>query len=89
MSTLAIELDATLASLAPQDAQVLERDVRDALRRARTKEAAPEKPSDEDWGEVMDLMRQHKPELVECIGALADVEFEAPPDLPPEPLKEW
>lgn len=89
MSSLALELDAALARLAPQQARALESDVRDALRKARAKEFTPARPSDEDWGEVMDLMRQHKPDLADCIGALADVEFEAPPDPAPEPLKEW
>lgn len=81
MSTLAIDLQATLASLDNDSATKLERLVRDALALVRTAKQPDGRGVDANGWPVGYFER--------TFGCLADQEFEAPADPPPEPLKEW
>lgn len=79
MTTIALELERTLARLAPEKARVLESKVREVI-----SEVAEEKPLP-----TIEEMKRRMPEFADVIGSLGDAEFELPPDLPLPPAKTW
>ena len=79
MTTIALELELTLARLEPEKARVLESKVRKVIC-----EVAEEKPLP-----TIEEMKLRMPEFADVIGSLGDAEFELPPELPLSPAKTW
>jgi hypothetical protein len=79
VTTIALELERTLARLEPEKARALESKVRKVI-----SEMTDEKPA-----AVIEEIKRMRPDLADLIGSLSDVEFEIPEDLPLPPAKKW
>ena len=81
MSTLAVDLQTTLEELSEDSASKLEQLVRDAMALASSAKNPPPIRTDSNGWPAGYFER--------TFGCLSGLDFEAPDDLPVEPLREW
>jgi hypothetical protein len=102
MSTIAMDLENFMSHLTPPAAREVERRVRLVIANPPLPKPLPNPLIATDWAagvsaerlaereEIMQMVREKKPHLLEFVGCFEDIPFEVvPDDLPLPPSKEW